>query len=269
MVEKAIQLAQLVTEGLEKHSIGLLGFEDNNPSSLGSGSLVRVGEKRAILTAAHVIQDLPEDGRLGLIVEDRAHNTTIHISSDNLEKKILGKYNATTSGPDLAYILLHEPALRKIPNFKSFYDLRQSATELSKNPLEIDAVNSTWVLVGCPGELMTEADPEGTYLRMFRFCTIKGVGVVENQHIQGEFDYLEFIAQHSASYNGPDSFGGCSGGALWQVQLGMDSTGQIIRKRKILSGVPFWQYGWIGCKRRIKCHGRQSIYQEVVEDLSG
>ena len=105
-------------------------------------------------------------------------------------------------------------------------------------------------------------------MRVLQFFAIKGVGVVENQHMQGEFDYLEFIAQRSAKYDGPDSFRGCSGGALWQVQLGRDSAGQIIRQRKIFSGVPIGQYGWSGCKRRIKCHGRQSIYQKVIDDLS-
>ena len=123
VVENSSQLAQLVTQGLEKQSIGLLVLKDNNPSRLGSGTLVQVGEKKAILTAAHVLEDLPEDGQLGLIVEDRAHHTTIQISKDNLEKRVLGKYGATTSGPDLAYILLREPALRQIPDSKCFCDL--------------------------------------------------------------------------------------------------------------------------------------------------
>ena len=263
-------LAQLVTEGLEKHFIGLLALKDNNPSVLGSGTLVQVGNNRVILTATHVVDKFQENGQLGLIIDDQAHRTTIPISRDYLQTRILGRPDGPACGPDLAYLLLSERVLCQIPDSKCFYGLQECTVELLNNPLAIDASNTTWVLVGCPAELMIEAgaDPESGYAKVLEFCAIKGVGVVEDEHTQGEYDYLKFVAGLGPNYGGPDSFGGCSGGALWQVEIGKDKSGQIIRQRKIFSGVVLSQSRWSGRKRKITCHGRQSIYQKVLDDLA-
>ena len=197
-------LAQLVTEGLEKHFIGLLALKDNNPSVLGSGTLVRVGNNRAILTATHVVDKFQENGQLGLIIDDQAHRTTIPISRNYFQMRTLGRSALPGYGPDLACLLLSESALCQIPDSKCFYDLQECAVELLNNPLAIDASNTTWVLVGCPGELRTEAGPEGGYERVLMFRAIKGVGVVEDGHTRGEYDYLEFIAERGPYYNGPE-----------------------------------------------------------------
>ena len=261
------KLVQLVTGGLEKHFIGLVVLKENGV--LGSGTLVRVGNNKAILTAAHVIDKFPENGQLGLIVDDQAHSTTIPISRDYFQMRTLGRSALPGYGPDLAYLLLSESALCQIPDSKCFYDLQECATDLLNNPLSIDASNTTWVLVGCPAELNIEAGPESGYAAVLEFCAIKGVGVVEDEHTQGEYDYLKFVVERGPNYGGPDSFGGCSGGALWQVQIRKDKSGQIVRQRKIFSGVPFLQSEWVGRKREITCHGRQGIYRKVIDDLSG
>ena len=230
------KLVQLVTEGLEKHFIGLVVLKEHGV--LGSGTLVRVGNNRAILTAAHVIDKFPENGQLGLIVDDQAHSTTIPISRNYFQTRTLGRSALPGYGPDLAYLLLSESAICQIPDSKCFYDLQECAADLLNNPLSIDASNTTWVLVGCPGELLTEAGPEGGYERVLMFCAIKGVGVVEDGHTQGEYDYLKFVTECGPNYGGPNSFEGCSGGALWQVQIGKDKSGQIIRRGRFFRVCP-------------------------------
>ena len=96
-----------------------------------------------------------------------------------------------------------------------------------------------------------------------------GVGVVNKEYEQGGFDYLEFPAIYNADYEGPDSFAGCSGGGLWHILPGQTERGQRVVRDYVLSGVAFWEYPRVDNKRIVKCHGRRSIYQRVIETLSG
>jgi hypothetical protein len=59
---------------------------------------------------------------------------------------------------------------------------------------------------------------------------------------EGNFDYLFFEALYNELYEGPDSYGGFSGGALWQLLVRPDgSTFEIADT--LLSGVAFYQSG--------------------------
>ena len=91
-----------------------------------------------------------------------------------------------------------------------------------------------------------------------------GLGEVNKEYDQGDFDYLEFPVEYKKRYEGPRRFGGCSGGGLWHIQVEREVSGEIVIKEKILSGVAFYETRLSDGKRIIKCHGRKSIYQRVA-----
>ena len=46
---------------------------------------------------------------------------------------------------------------------------------------------------------------------------------------------------YNTGYEGPNRFGGCSGGGLWHMHFEETEHGKIVTKESILSGVVFWQ----------------------------
>lgn len=65
----------------------------------------------------------------------------------------------------------------------------------------------------------------------------------------------------------PISFGGISGGGVWQVPLLKTKEGEIQAKEPIFSGVAFYQTAIVDKKRTIRCHGRRSVYESVYKAL--
>jgi hypothetical protein len=59
-----------------------------------------------------------------------------------------------------------------------------------------------------------------------------------------------------------------SGGGLWQVLLRKSQEGKLEVSDYILSGVAFYQSPLMEGSRSIRCHGRQSIYKNVIDFVS-
>src|SRR5438046_2635471 len=68
---------------LAQYSIGFLRIEDtpNGRAAvlLGSGTLVSIGDRQAVLTAHHVVSVLPRQGRLGLILDPTPQTHTVDV----------------------------------------------------------------------------------------------------------------------------------------------------------------------------------------------
>jgi hypothetical protein len=82
------------------------GIEDAHPA--GSGSLVAVGSTRGILTAAHVLTNLPDRGPVGLVRFPRnacmTQKQTIDMSFS--EKLTIAATDFGPDGPDLGFLRL-------------------------------------------------------------------------------------------------------------------------------------------------------------------
>lgn len=133
------------------------------------------------------------------------------------------------------------------------------------DPLPIDT--DTWVLVGVLEEKTRMLPPQAGFARVMGAPMMVGMGVVSQEYERDDFDYLEFVAKYNAAYEGPEKFGGCSGGGLWHMPLAIEH-GQTVVKDCVLSGVAFWQSQVVDDERKIRCHGRKSIYQRVINALS-
>ncbi len=250
-----------------------IAFTQENGQLLGSGTLVSIDSTRAILTADHVLEKLPQT--VGLIFPTRFDNSPqaaprlpAIISVDYLEKKRIGRGEQEADGPDLGILVLPRPIVSQhIPSTKTFYNLSKRRTRVEETPWPIN--RGIWALVGAPGEWTEDAVPEAGFARVKKCRGIMGVGGVDKEYERGGFDYLEFVANYNTGYEGPNRFGGCSGGGLWHMRWSRTERGRLIIKDTLLSGVAFYQSDCIDDKRIIRCHGRKSIYQRVIDSLSG
>ena len=247
--------------------IGFVKLEGRNASFVGSGTLVSVGNTKAILTADHVLEALPETGPVGVALPTRfdARVYSPKIQMDYVRKVRVGRGEEEAKGPDLGLLILPEPVSSLIPSSKTFYNLTKRRMKVLNSPLPFETC--TWVLSGVPAEWTKDVTPEAGFAAVKGFHLTTGFGVVSKECERNDFDYLEFVAKYSAAYEGPNQFGGYSGGGLWHVPLDKER-GQIIAKDRILSGVAFWQSPIVGDERTIRCHGRKSIYQRVIGALS-
>ena len=251
-----------------------IAFTQENGKFLGSGTLVSIGNTRAVLTADHVLGELPQEGDVGLVFPTRFDNSPQSaprapkkVPMDYLEKKRVGRGKQEAEGPDIGLLVLPPLIIsRFIPSTKLFYNLAKHRTRVMENPWSIDT--GIWALVGAPAEWTADAAPEAGFARVKEQPGMIGLGVVNKEYEQRGFDYLEFPVIYNASYESPNSFAGCSGGGLWHMQSSKTERGQRVITDSVLSGVAFWEYQRIDNKRIVKCHGRRSIYQQVADALS-
>ena len=227
---------------------------------LGSGILVRAGEVRAILTAHHVLEKLPKFpkiDRLGLILTDKLERTTIE--TIGIEHLKIARGDDDALGPDIAAVILSDHIASTLESKKSFYNLdKQKERLLEKPPEEQEGI---WIAQGFVDE-MTIVDPESTdSLTIKAFCQFSSGGGVEEYPSNSEYDYYVFPLDEPPSDIFPTSFGGNSGGGLWQVTLKKGDDDQLAAKEILLRGILFYQRPLTEGPPALKCHGTKSVYE--------
>lgn len=266
-------LLNTVHGDLTDFSVGFSkGFPSQNPTEVqlaGSGTLVSAGGIRAILTAAHVISNLPDSGDVGLIVPTRrgGYHPLAIIDMQHVQKVFIAKGSDDSQGPDLGLLILSPADCLLLPTGKTFFNLLNRRDMMMNDPHA--PLRGIWVICGMVGE-WTNNPPGGRlseHKRGFHGLCIP-VALINERH-QGDFDYLSVQVGKNELYEGPESFGGCSGGGLWHVILNELDNGALKVSESLLSGVAFYQSGWEGDRNTIECHGRKSIYGKVVETLEG
>jgi hypothetical protein len=261
---------EAAAKNLADYSVGFLRVE-NTPEGqdavlLGSGTLVSIGSIRAVLTAHHVVSILPTTGRLGLILGPTLQQDTVDTQGLSYLKIERGMIDA--DGPDLGAVVLAPSIAGNIAAKKTFYNLGLRRDQLLSTPPELH--DGFWFVNGFIAEKTIEERGRDGYGLVKGFYNLSGAGGPEEAIVFGEHDYFAFPVSYGRRTVAPKSFGGMSGGGLWQVPLTRDAEGRIRHKTPILSGVVFYQeatnFPQACCK--IKCHGRQSIYRVAYEAIS-
>ena len=104
-----------ITERLSDYPIAFIKFEENGQKAYlaGSGTLVSVGDTKAILTADHVLRVLPDTGNVGLGLPTRfgprLHSTQVPMCIS--EKMHVGKGDEEAKGPDIGLLILHHSCI--------------------------------------------------------------------------------------------------------------------------------------------------------------
>ena len=256
-------------QDLADYSVGFVGFENTprglNAVLLGSGTLVSVGSIRAVLTAHHVVSILPTEGRLGLILGPSLQQHAADVQGLTY-LKIASGANAA-DGPDLGAIIFAPSIAGAIAARKTFYNLELRRDQMLSAPLDLH--DGFWFVHGFIDEKTVEERGRNGYERIKCFYNLSGAGGPDKAVVVGEHDYFAFPIDYGGRSIAPKSFGGMSGGGLWQVPFTRDTDGQIKHQAPLLSGVVFYQEVATQISCNIKCHGRQSVYRVAYKAIDG
>ncbi|MGA2108522.1 MAG: hypothetical protein ABSH25_12865 [Syntrophorhabdales bacterium] len=232
----------------------------------GSGTFVVSSGTFAILTAAHVVEELEKKKPFSLApcVQEGEHK--YQINSELLNLLIVARGKEDASGPDLGLVELPDTAIGWIKASRSFYDL-DAAVAYIERPDILDAELYASALCGTPD--LSKADlPSGRgytgtrqYTQLCFSCSLGSPFVV------GDFDYYDAEVDYDKGRYLPESFGGVSGGGRWIVPLREREGSPVEVGKPILHGVAFYQLAREGSVRKIRCHGPDGIYRHVREEM--
>lgn len=231
---------------------------------LGSGVLVSVGNTRAILTAHHVVQVLPRTGRLGLLLERTREPHSIDTQGATFLEIARGTQDSV--GPDLGAVILAPQIASAIAAKKTFYDLDSRRDQLLHSPPDLR--DGVWFAQGFLEErTVVVPDPDGVGTTK-GFYNFSGVGGPETGDQIDEYDYFEFPVSHEARQTSPRSWGGMSGGGLWQIPLKRQGSG-LVHLTPLLSGILFYQQPTTDTECGVRGHGRRSMYEVAYNYIQG
>lgn len=233
-------------------------------SLLGSGVLVSAGGIRAILTAQHVIRVLPKSGRLCVLLERTPEPHSI--DTTGLAFLEIARGGRESEGPDLGAVILAPQIAASIAAKKSFVTLDAKREQMLGSPPEID--DGVWFAQGFLEErtvVTLDADRRGRTTGFFNFTGVGGPDKVINV---GEHDYFEFPVDFGARAVAPRSWGGMSGGGLWQVPI-RRVDGGLIHGSPLLSGLLFYQHPTSDSTCGVRGHGRRSLYLTAYNAILG
>ncbi len=121
-----------------------------NTSSLGSGTLVFINGKHAILTAFHVVdsRQFKESIKIGLNIRNDRHHYSLF--SSQLQVIPIAKSISKSKGPDLALIYLPDDNIGILKANRSFWNISKFKNILEKHPLDYKC--GIFILFGTPRE---------------------------------------------------------------------------------------------------------------------
>ena len=228
---------------------------------IGSGTLVEIKGTHYILTAAHVWHETKGAEQIGLVLTD--HQSSFMVPRDSICAKELWNGKTSEWGPDIALLKLATPVIPTITAHKSFLNLARQKEALASCPPATE--NGLWAVTGMVGEFSEiQTHPEKRTIE----SNVHGrafFSSVQQVHQRGEYDYFDLGANLQLP-DVPSSFGGVSGGGLWEVKLSMTKSEKLTwDEKRYFRGVAFWQSEVSDGHRMIRCHGPKSIFEKAWE----
>jgi hypothetical protein len=257
---------------IAKFSIGFAKFgvnggeEDVVPA--GSGALVSVGSIHGILTAAHVLDELPHHGKVGLIrFTTNPVVQKLAIEMSLTERLAIRGHAGEADGPDLGFLRLSSIQVATLNAMTPtvFFNLTNREESVLSNNHPSDEYFEA--VCGIIGEWTTEHAVEAGFDRLRGFRGLFGVGCVTATRECNGYDLVDFETKREENSRAPWSYQGWSGGALWRVYIAKDSHGQPSLSDERIWGVAFHQSDLIDGVRTITCHGPKSVYAILINEI--
>ena len=249
----SIGLAELCVQG---------NVEDALPA--GSGTLVTIGAVAGILTAAHVVANLPDRGEIALIRfpgrPGELQKQTIDMTL--AEKLIIASGSNSRLGPDLGFLRLPKVNVDNLRATNSFLNIgKRYGAELPahEGSAYVDA------LVGVVAE-WTQDDLITLRPRRKSFELLYSGGTVTRKYACNGFDLCNFRPSNAPESKLPASYGGVSGGGLWRTYFMPDGSGNVIENR--LVGLAFYEVPKANGLMELICHGPRSVYKYAIAKIN-
>lgn len=237
-------------------------YQDAAPA--GSGSLVTVGSVSGVLTAAHVLSNLPDSGKVGLVRAQRgAGIQRLTVEMAHTEKLLIGD-GTSSKGPDLGFLRLPLNTISELNATNVYFNLsarRDGALKPSRSGPYFEAI------AGVIAEWTVELPDENPFYRLKGFHSLLGIGLVVKEHVHDGLDLFEFEVSYDNAINAPSSFAGLSGGPLWRIYLKQHDSSELAVIDKKIIGLAFYQSDIVDGKRIITCHGPKSVYGRLIDAI--
>ena len=230
---------------------------------IGSGTFVSCNGCFGVLTVHHVSSLINEPCEIGFTLVEGAHRVSVDRQLvqvlDIARPRVLGY------GPDLSFIRIPTATASSISHYKHFYSLDCDRDEMLSTPPPPDSC--VWFVCGVPDELTREDQPQAGFLQVTSFHGLCGAGGADRFYEEGAFDYIDSIVEYTVDTDLPSTFGGISGGGLWQVTYQGNPTIGMTPRRYLLAGIPFAQSPLEDHRRSITCHGTRSVYHNAFQAI--
>jgi hypothetical protein len=258
-----------VSNAMAAYTIGFVKLEVHNnvedAIGSGSGTLVSVGKVRGILTAAHVLDNLPDRGTVG-IVEYRGES--IHYRKRTIEMadttKILLHGDAFgPDGPDLGFLRLAGETVGWFEAIGSFYNLLKHRSDVSQ---PAPSQHSTDAIVGMIDERTKDLPAERPLERRKGFEALFSNGTISAEREVGGYDLFDFAPTDYPDFKLPGDYRGTSGGAVWRIYLQVNGEKPEIAGAR-LWGVPYYQTKKYGGGHTLTCHGMGGVYGALLDTV--
>ncbi|MBB6064992.1 hypothetical protein [Pseudoxanthomonas broegbernensis] len=252
-------------------SVGITGIDirDNKEVAYqsGSGTLVNLDGALCIVTADHVIEDIMRRDRIGLLTDWHGGLRRCVFDRNHLRFVRLGRGDVVADGPDLGAILLPDSgeAIASLKSHKVFYDLGQRVARFSTGYLPLE--EGVWMPCGVLGEGSHALPSTGGFDTVTGHWGMVGIAPAPDETLRDGFDYLELRGRPGVDPDMPGTFGGASGGGLWQARIARRADGSLALQEVILSGVIFYETAVKDGVRGLRCHGRASVHERLVSAI--
>lgn len=261
-----------VADDVLRFSVGLTKISRTETGEkvvlIGSGTLISIGSMYGILTAHHVAEVLSNLDTLGVMCEVSGPSRRHAFDSKYLIIHKIARGSVDSEGPDLAVIQLPVQGIGYIRSSKSFYDLVK-ASERSRSHL-IPFEFGFWFSFGVIGETRKDLGPDSRFNSVTGYQALCGMSGNPRTCVVDDYDYLEILVDWEGREKDiPRTFGGMSGGGIWQVEMVVSANGLIEPLSPILSGMVFYETEVVGGQRKLRGHGRQSIHEAVLKHFEG
>jgi hypothetical protein len=239
-MEKAeIKIDDALSNQLTNSAVGFLKFRNNGQEAdvAGSGTFIQLGKIKGILTAGHVIDNLPTTGEIGLARPTSAlQNMRVDMNytdRDTLWDKV------EAHAPDLGFLKLPDHVVAAVEAQGGvFYNLEKTRETKLSSPSH--RMSESRALIGAVDE-WSEKEP-GTVPRTKKKVVSALLGAVKSTREFNEdgVGLVEVGVDYGSSTRSPKSYEGVSGGALWKVHTELNGN-EVVSVQKQLDGVAFRQ----------------------------
>jgi hypothetical protein len=237
-----------------KYSVAILIYKDNEDSSVGSGTLVKIGPKYFIATAAHNLSGIADDNLYIVFKKDITYEAVPFVKRNPSSRE-------AESAFDIGYIEI-SPDIAKLINEKEFLPLERITPFINFWPTRV-------FLTGFPAQMVSlesarknkfTLDAIG-YLTETKIINELKCDYDESTDIFVDYELNSIFVEKQIDKKMPEPYG-LSGGGLWALPITQEGA-LWTPDNTMLIGI---EKSWISSLQMVRCTQMQHWLRFVAED---
>jgi hypothetical protein len=265
LAQARTKVGDAVWNRVSRSTVGFAQVRENNhPASLGSGTLIKIGNIVGIVTCAHVLEALLKEAEIGIMccpVRSTQIQTT-RLPMTTTDSIAIGGPPWGKSGPDLAFLRLPTTTIGDLERVATIANgglhRKNIVARKPSSALELRA------LTGVVDEL-TETVPN-TPGAVGTLPTTAFKMVISISHVFSDdenADRFRFLPAPNEKIVRPTSYKGTSGGGFWRIFFNRDDCSIV---QTSLIGLAYWEEH-VRDQLYITGHAKISIYDTLFNAI--